>query len=137
VTGGGYTLNWGMPILVRDSANGSPLNVPLGSSLPRYQVGLTQNVRYKRLAAYGLVDASVGSRIYNQGLAWSLGDFMTGANDVRPGASVESAKPVGYYWRAGPGTGGDSRGVAASTTCSSPTGTTPRTARSPSSARCR
>lgn len=104
-TQAGTRVNWGMPIVLRDSV-GLPAQVRLGSTLPRYRFGVTQNVRYKRATFYGLVDASMGSKIYNQGLAWSFGDFMTGANDVKPGTSVEDAKPIGYYWRAGPGTGG-------------------------------
>jgi TonB-linked SusC/RagA family outer membrane protein len=99
-----YRLSWGMPILLRDDT-GLPAVVSLGGSLPRYNVGFTNNVRYKKLTAYGLVDAAMGGRIWNQGYHWSLGDFMTGTAD-QSARSVEDARPVGYYWRAGPGTGG-------------------------------
>ncbi len=108
-TGSTYRLSWGMPILIRDSV-GSPAVVNLGSTLPKYRFGVTQNVRYKNLTVYGLLDASMGARIWNQGYHWSLGDFMTGELDAT-GKGVESAKPVGYYWRAGPGTGGNASGV--------------------------
>jgi TonB-linked SusC/RagA family outer membrane protein len=108
-TGSTYRLSWGMPILLRDSV-GSPAVVNLGQTLPRYSFGITQNVRYKNLTAYGLLDAKMGQRVWNQGYHWSLGDFMTGELDAT-GKSIEEAKPVGYYWRAGPGTGGNASGV--------------------------
>lgn len=106
---GAYRLSWGMPILLRDST-GNPASVKLGSTLPRYRYGVTQNVRYKSLTLYGLLDASIGARIWNQGYHWSLGDFMTGTIDAN-GKSVEDAKPIGYWFRAGPGTGGNATGV--------------------------
>lgn len=102
---GAQTLNWGMPILLRDSTTGFAAQVPLGQTLPRFQYGISQNFRYKRFNAYGLLDASIGGRIWNQGYAWSLGDFMTGAVD-QAAQSVQTARPIGYYWRAGPGIGG-------------------------------
>ena len=100
-----YRLSWGMPILLRDST-GLPAVVGLGGSLPRYNVGFTNNVRVGKFTAYALVDAAVGGRIWNQGYHWSLGDFMSGGVD-QSGNGVENAVPVGYYWRAGPGTGGN------------------------------
>lgn len=107
--GSTYRLSWGMPILLRD-ADGAPAVVQLGSTLPKYKFGITQNVRYKNLSLYGLLDASMGTRIWNQGYHWSLGDLMTGEVDMT-GKSLEEAKPVGYYWRAGPGTGGNASGL--------------------------
>ena len=108
-TGSTYRLSWGMPILLRDSV-GSPAIVQLGQTLPKYRFGITQNVRYKKLTLYGLLDASMGTSIWNQGYHWSLGDLMTGEIDMT-GKSLEEAKPVGYYWRAGPGTGGNASGL--------------------------
>jgi hypothetical protein len=98
-----------MPILLRDSI-GNPAVVPLGNTMPKYRFGVTQNVRYKRMTLYGLLDASMGTTIWNQGYHWSLGDFMTGLVD-QTGKSLETAKPAGYYWRAGPGTGGYASGL--------------------------
>jgi TonB-linked SusC/RagA family outer membrane protein len=103
------TLGWGMPILLRDST-GQPSLVQLGQTLPKFRYGFSNNVRYKRLTAYGLLDASIGGKIWNQGYHWSLGDFMSGGVD-QSGKSVETAKPAGYYWRAGPGVGGNAIGT--------------------------
>ncbi len=102
---GAQALNWGMPILLRDTTTGFAAQVPLGQTLPKFQYGISQNFRYRKFSVYGLVDASLGQSIWNQGYHWSLGDFMTGEID-QGGRSVENAKPLGYYWRAGPGIGG-------------------------------
>jgi len=102
----GARQNWGMPILMRDSA-GSPINAPLGNGLPDFRIGLSQNARYKRLTAYVLFDGAFGQDIWNQGYHWSLGDFMTGTQD-EAGENVKTAKPIGYWWRRGPGIDGAS-----------------------------
>jgi hypothetical protein len=50
---------------------------------------------------YGLLDATIGHDIYNQGEGWGLLDFSSGNFDAAD-KSVETAKPMGYSWRAGP-----------------------------------
>jgi len=95
--GAGVT-HWGMPIVLRDST-AVPIDAPLGNTLPDYRVSLSQNVVWKRLSFYGLVDAAVGSEVFNQELHWSLGDFMVKEED-QFGKTVGTAKPIGYYWRA-------------------------------------
>lgn len=98
VTPWGITvLNWGMPILLRD-ATGAALNVPLGNALPDFRFGITQDVRFRKFSFYALIDASVGQKIWNQGFHWAHLDFLS--HDVdQVGKSVETAKPIGYYWR--------------------------------------
>lgn len=98
--------NWGMPIVRRDSLN-TPLFAPLGNGMPDFRLGLSQNVTYKRFTLYALVDAAIGQEVWNIGYHWSLGDFMT-TDQVQSGKSVETAKPIGYWWRRGPGTAGSS-----------------------------
>jgi hypothetical protein len=49
---------------------------------------------------YGLLDATVGKEVFNRGRQWSLGDYMHRDAD-QSGATVATAKPVGYYFRAG------------------------------------
>lgn len=96
----GNQTNWGMPITLRDSL-GNKQNVPVGNALPKYHWGLSQNIDWKRLSIYGLLDAVRGQKIWNLQYAWSLGDLTSGEVD-QTGKSVETAKPVGYYWRQGP-----------------------------------
>ena len=106
---GAQTITWGMPILLRDSI-GAPATVALGQALPKFRWGFSQNFRYKRLSAYGLIDAAMGGKVYNLGYHWSLGDYMSGIVD-QSGETIETARPVGYYWRVGPGLGGNAIGV--------------------------
>jgi hypothetical protein len=48
---------------------------------------------------YALIDRTFGNRVYNEDRHWSWGDFMT-KDEQQDGKSVETAKPIGYYWRA-------------------------------------
>ncbi len=90
--------HWGMLTVMRDST-ATPNLQELGNTLPRYRVTLAQNFSYKKLHAYALLDRSVGNKLMNQELHWSLGDFNVREQD-QTGKSVEAAKPIGYYWRA-------------------------------------
>jgi TonB-linked SusC/RagA family outer membrane protein len=96
----GNATNWGMPITLRDSTS-NPAFVPIGSGLPKFHWGLSQNVDYKRISLYGLLDASVGQHLWNIVEHWSYGDLTSSIVD-QYGKSVEEAKPSGYYWRRGP-----------------------------------
>lgn len=96
----GVRTAWGHPMVIRDST-GAGLQRPLGNVLPDYRWSLSQNFRYKRLTASMLLDATVGRSVQNQGLGWSLLDFLWGGSD-QMSASVAGAKPMSYYYRAGP-----------------------------------
>jgi hypothetical protein len=71
----------------------------VGQALPRYRWSLSQQASYKKFSAYALLDATVGKSVWNIARQWSLGDFMHADAD-QAGASVASAKPIGYYFRA-------------------------------------
>ena len=90
--------NWGMPIIQRDSASGGVV-VPLGHALPDFQWSVSQTMTFKRLTFFGLLDASVGQSVWNQGRHWSYLDFLSQDVD-QSNASIENAKPLGYYYRA-------------------------------------
>jgi TonB-linked SusC/RagA family outer membrane protein len=100
---------WGMPMRLRDST-GAPAQVALGNSSPDFHAGWSTNFSYKRFSAYGLLDGAFGRKLWNEGYHWALGDFMSGTVD-QAGVSVEDAKPIGYYYRAGPASIGGSSGV--------------------------
>jgi hypothetical protein len=51
------------------------------------------------LTVYGLLDASIGQDVWNQGFHWAHLDFLSKDVD-QVGKSVETAKPIGYYYRA-------------------------------------
>lgn len=105
----GVRANWGMPIVTR-SDDQAPLFARLGNGIPDFHLGWSHNVRYKRLSAYALVDASIGQDVWNIAYAWSLGDFMTAEQD-QTGKSIQEAKPLGYWWRRGPGGPNGSSGI--------------------------
>jgi TonB-linked SusC/RagA family outer membrane protein len=92
-------ITWGMPLIVRDST-GTATKLPLGNPLPNYRWGFSQNLSFKRFTAYALIDAAIGQHVYNQGRGWSFLDFLEGG-EAQLGKSVDQAKPLGYYYRAG------------------------------------
>lgn len=108
-----YPLQFGHPIVDRplkgEKGEGIGTNHIIGHSLPNFNLSFSNNVQYKRLTLYGLVQGTSGHSINNQGEAWGLLDFSS-ANFDQQGVSVESAKPLGYGWRVGgsegAGTGG-------------------------------
>jgi TonB-linked SusC/RagA family outer membrane protein len=95
----GNRTNWGMPITLRDST-GNVAFVPVGNGLPKYHWGLSQSLDYKRFNVFGLLDAYKGQKLWNIAYHWSLGDLQSAEIDQN-GKSVETAKPIGYYWRRG------------------------------------
>ncbi|MBM4194028.1 MAG: SusC/RagA family TonB-linked outer membrane protein [Gemmatimonadetes bacterium] len=100
----GMANSWGMPLVVRDdSVAGTPKPaklLPIGHALPDLRWSVGNNVTWKKLSAYVLMDAVKGKDVYNEELHWSRGDFATEDSD-QGGKTVETAKPLGYYWRVG------------------------------------
>jgi TonB-linked SusC/RagA family outer membrane protein len=103
--GSNVPLYWGMPIIDRplagEAGQGIGINQILGNVFPDFRWTYSNNVTYKRLTLYGLLDATWGQEIYNQGEGWGLLDFSSSNFDAG-GKSVEDAKPAGYAWRGGP-----------------------------------
>ena len=60
---------------------------------------MSHQASYKRLSLYALLDAVVGKSVWNTQKQWSFGDFQTGQGD-QADATVETARPLGYYFRA-------------------------------------
>jgi hypothetical protein len=93
--------SWGMPIILRDTAAASFGTATLtknGSALPDYRWSLGQNFQYKKLSVYALFDAVKGNNIWNEERQWSYGDLMHADVD-QFNKTIETAKPIGYYWR--------------------------------------
>jgi hypothetical protein len=99
-----FPLQFGMPIIDRplrgEKGEGVGIVQPLGNALPDFRLGWNNTIQYKRLTLYGLFDGTFGHNINNQGEAWGLLDFNSNYFD-QAGKSVETAKPIGYGWRAG------------------------------------
>ena len=96
----GDRLNFGMLIPLRNAA-GSTAPQKLGGTIPQFRWNISQTISYKRLNLYGLFDATVGQRVWNQGIQWSLGDFATRGQD-QANESISTVRPIGYWWRGGP-----------------------------------
>jgi TonB-linked SusC/RagA family outer membrane protein len=101
----GVEAYWGMPILIRNPETGSPELLPLGNVLPDYRIGVANTLGFRRLSVYSLLEGSYGRSVWNQAKHWAHLDFLAGDLD-QGGKSVETAKPIGYYYRAGAGPGG-------------------------------
>jgi hypothetical protein len=99
-----YPLFYGMPIIDRplkgQVGEGVGTNHILGNTLPDFRLTYGNNVQYKKLTLYALLDGTFGHSINNQGEGWGLLD-MSSSHFDQAGKSVETAKPVGYGWRAG------------------------------------
>jgi TonB-linked SusC/RagA family outer membrane protein len=108
-----YALSWGHPIVDRplrgEAGAGVGRNQIIGNVFPDYRFTFTNDIQYKRLTLYTLLDATMGHEINNQGEGWGLLDISSHYFDQADN-TVETAKPVGYSWRAGgpesTGTGG-------------------------------
>jgi TonB-linked SusC/RagA family outer membrane protein len=98
-----YQLYYGHPIIDRplrgENGEGVGVNHILGNTLPDFRLTFGNNMTYKRLTFYALLDGTFGHSINNQGEGWGLLDISSAHFD-QAGKSVETAKPVGYGWRA-------------------------------------
>jgi TonB-linked SusC/RagA family outer membrane protein len=108
-----YPLMFGHPIIDRPlkgmPGEGVGINHIIGNTLPDFRVTYGNNVQYKKLTAYALLDATIGNYINNQTEQWGLLDLSSSYFD-QGDKTVETAKPLGYGWRVGgpegAGTGG-------------------------------
>jgi TonB-linked SusC/RagA family outer membrane protein len=105
----GVQAAWGMPIVIRDESGTAEIR-PLGNGLPDFRMALANTMTFRRLSVYGLLDGAFGRSVWNQARHWAHLDFLAGELD-QGGKSVEDAKPIGYYYRRGPGGPGASIGV--------------------------
>jgi len=108
-----YKLFYGHPIIDRplrgERNEGTGILQVLGNVLPDYRFTLGNNFRYKKLSVYAALDGTIGHEINNQGEGWGLLDLSSNYFD-QGGRTVETAKPLGYSWRAGSPEAGGSGG---------------------------
>jgi hypothetical protein len=103
--GNNVPLYFGMPIIDRplrgQDNQGIGINQILGNVFPDFRFTFGNNVQYKKLTFYALLDGTIGHEINNQGEQWGLFDFNSDNFD-NANRTVETAKPLGYGWRTGP-----------------------------------
>jgi hypothetical protein len=111
-------MNWGMPVVQRSdecttpaSATNSgpaatcfPVDMPIGNALPDWQFSAATSLRWRRVSVRALLDAVLGRDVYNYGRHFSYVSFLSRDQD-QAARTPETAKPLGYYWRAGPADG--------------------------------
>ncbi|MBI3082001.1 MAG: TonB-dependent receptor, partial [Gemmatimonadetes bacterium] len=97
----GSVLYWGMPIVMRDTVGGPASIVEVGNALPDFRMAFSTDLQWKRFTLYGLMDLVMGHQVWDQGFHWAHLDFLSKDVDQHT-QSVEDAKPIGYYYRAGP-----------------------------------
>lgn len=90
----GKALMWGTVIPAADASGATYL--PLGNTLPDYRWAVAPQLTYKKFAMTGLIDASVGRSVYNQGKHWSYFENYSHDQD-QAGKPANLVKPVGYY----------------------------------------
>jgi TonB-linked SusC/RagA family outer membrane protein len=108
-----YPLYFGHPIIDRplrgETGEGVGKQHILGNTLPDFRMTYGNNIQYKKLSLYGLLDGTFGNYINNQAEGWGLLDISSAYFD-QGDATVETGKPVGYGWRAGGSEGAGSGG---------------------------
>ena len=92
---GSAVYNWGMPITRRDAA-GNAAVVKIGDGNPDFHFGWTNNVTWKELSFFALVDAQKGGNVYNQTMQRMFQYGRSGAVD-QSGRAQELKKTVDYY----------------------------------------
>jgi hypothetical protein len=105
----GVPLNWGAPILVRDSiicfASPNPLcpaaQSRLGVATPQEQISVASSVRWGRLSVYAMMQGILGRSVWNEARQLALLNGV-GRDADQQGRSAETGKPYGYYGRAAP-----------------------------------
>jgi TonB-linked SusC/RagA family outer membrane protein len=95
VTIGGANYTWGMPIALRDST-GSNAVVRIGDGNPKFHWGVSNNVTWRTMSFYALVDAQVGGQNYNQTRQRMYQWGRSGDVD-QAGKQQELKKPIEYY----------------------------------------
>jgi TonB-linked SusC/RagA family outer membrane protein len=94
-TVGGVLRQWGRPIVLRDSAGNQALS-PIGDGNPRFRYGVTNNVRWRALSVFALLDAQAGGQVYNR-TKQRMYQYYRSADVDQAGKPQEAKKPLEYY----------------------------------------
>ena len=92
---GGRRYGFGLPIVVRDSAGNDVLGT-IGDGNPAFRWGITNNVRWRNLSAFVLVDAQVGGDVYNR-TKQRMYQYYRSADVDQAGKAEGDRKPLEYY----------------------------------------
>ena len=88
---------WGIPIKQIDkSADDTGIFVKLGETIPDFDMGISNTLRFGGFEVYALLDGQVGGNIYNNTVQWGLRELKLGIVD-QAGKSEGDKKPGLYY----------------------------------------
>lgn len=91
----GTTYPWGMPISLRD-ATGLNSIVKIGAGNPDLHYGITNNIDWRGLRFYGLLDTQLGGNAYN-GTKQRMYQFQRSKDVDQVGKADGDKKPIDYY----------------------------------------
>jgi TonB-linked SusC/RagA family outer membrane protein len=97
----GQALTWGTPFQGQgiDRVTGETTTfLPLGTTTPDFNIGLSNTVTWRDFTFYGLVRAIQGLRVYNQPLQWATFQSYSGIMDQSK-VPEDLKKPLGYFDR--------------------------------------
>jgi TonB-linked SusC/RagA family outer membrane protein len=86
---------WGQPITLRDGTGSNAL-VRIGDGNPDFHFGISNNVSWRALSLFALVDANVGGQVYNA-INQRMYQYGRSADVDQAGKPQELKKPVDYY----------------------------------------
>jgi TonB-linked SusC/RagA family outer membrane protein len=91
----GIDLPWGVPFIERDEAGVFAL-AEIGDANPSFNLGWSNNIRWRGVQLFTLFDAKVGGDVYNNTRQWPYRDNMS-PDQVQAGKPDERKKPIDYY----------------------------------------
>jgi TonB-linked SusC/RagA family outer membrane protein len=91
----GISYGWGMPIRLLTDV-GVPADVKTGDSNPDLKWGFSNQLQWRNLTLYGLLDGQVGGNIYNNTKQRMFQWWRHGEED-QVGKPEEQKKPAAYY----------------------------------------
>jgi TonB-linked SusC/RagA family outer membrane protein len=97
----GQNITWGTPFQGEgvDPVSGERTTfLPLGTTQPKYRLGLANTFTWKGVSLYGLLESVQGFSVYNQPLQWATFQGYSGIMD-QSDKPENLRKPVGYYDR--------------------------------------
>jgi len=92
---GATNYGWGQPIVLKDQTGSSAL-VKIGDGNPDFHFGVSNNVSWRNLSFYGLVDFVKGGQVYNQ-TRQRMYQWARHGDVDQVGKPQELKKPIEYY----------------------------------------
>jgi TonB-linked SusC/RagA family outer membrane protein len=86
---------WGQPITLRDGS-GSAALTRIGDGNPDFHFGVSNNVSWRSLSLFALVDAQIGGQVYNA-TNQRMYQYGRSADVDQAGKPQELKKPIDYY----------------------------------------